>query len=202
MFRKAEFEVFFATETGKAPACDSKMLSGWTGTILGASKAAKTAYQSLIQDPAFKQPLSWTAPGFTLSEYSLVFLPGGHEKGMRQIMDSVEAHQMLASYFHSAKKPSPRVVAAICHGPQVLAAACLENGTGKSVLHDCITTGLPHTMEQGIYHATRVLLGDYYKTYGKGSDSVQSAVTKRLREPSQFKSSLSISPYVFAHFDL
>ena len=51
---------------------------------------------------------------------------------------------------------------------------------GKSVLHDATTTALPGIMEQGIFWATRAFLGDYYKTYGAGSDSVQTSVMALL----------------------
>ncbi|ETN46959.1 uncharacterized protein HMPREF1541_01149 [Cyphellophora europaea CBS 101466] len=194
VFRDAGLTVSFATEAGKAPACDSKMLTGWTGTLLGANQAAKAAYEILSKDTAFRQPLSWTAPGFSLVDFDLVFLPGGHERSVRQLLDSAEAQKVLVEYFETAKKPSSKVVAAICHGTQVLANA--TRADGKSVLHECDTTGLPGAMEQTVFHATRLVLGDYYKTYGAGSDSVQTAVTKKLREPSQFKSSLGSAPFI------
>ena len=110
---------------------------------------------------SFKQPHSWTEPSFTLEPYDLVFLPGGHEKGVRQIIDSLRVHELLASYFPKTEKPSAKSLAAICHGVQVLAAASKADGT--SVMHDCRTTALPHFMEQSIFHATRIFLGDYYK---------------------------------------
>lgn len=170
------------------------MLEGWTGSLLGANKAAKTAYKTLTEDAEFARPQAWTTPGFSLADYDIVFIPGGHDKGVRQLLDSSEAHAALATYFEATKKPSSKIVAAICHGPQALANA--TRADGKSVLHDCTTTGLPSMMEQSIFHATRLVLGDYYKTYGAGTDSVQTAITKKLGDPSQYKSSMGTAPYV------
>jgi len=188
VFKESGFEVAFATEQGKMAVCDDKMLSGWTGALLGANKQAKRAYQSMsTTDDSYKQPLSFKDPSFSLANFDLVFLPGGHEKGVRQIIDSPAVHQHLASYFPKTQKPSQKSLAAICHGVQVLATASLPDG--KSVMHDAKTTALPAIMEQGIYHATKLFLGDYYKTYGAGTDSVEEIVKKRLDDRSQFAGS-------------
>lgn len=192
-FDDAKFDISFATENGKQAVCDEKMLSGMTGALLGANKAAKDAYKSLVESSsAFQMPLAWTAEGFTLDQFDLVFLPGGHEKGVRQIIGSSVVHKLLVSYFPNTKKPSHKVLAAICHGVQVLAEASFEDG--KSVIQDARTTALPAAFEQGIYQATRLFLGDYYKTYGHGSPSVQDIVTKKLDSSSQFCSSLLPTP--------
>ena len=118
--------------------------------------------------------LSWTSPTFTLVPYDLVFLPGGHEKGVTQVINSPAIHKQLAEYFPQTRKPSRKNVAAICHGVMVLSESNTEDG--KSVLHDVTTTALPGFMEQSIFWATRMFLGDYYKTYGAGSDSVETSV--------------------------
>lgn len=193
VFQNAGYEITFATEDGKSPACDDKMLSGWTGSLLGANKAAKTAYRLLSSTSAsFQKPLSWKDASFSLDSFDLVFLPGGHEKGVRQIIDSARVQDLLAAYFPQTRKPSKKTVAAICHGVQVLAMA--STSEGKSVMHDVKTTTLPAMMEQGIFHATKVFLGDYYKTYGAGTASVEAIVKTKLNDQAQFASSLSPSP--------
>ena len=128
----------------------------------------------MIKDPSVQNPLAWTSPTFSLVSYDLIFLPGGHEKGVRQIIDSAVVQQLLAEYFPQTKKPSRKSVAAICHGVQVLATASLPDG--KSVLHDVTTTSLPGLMEGSIFWATRLFLGDYYKTYGAGTENVETIV--------------------------
>jgi putative intracellular protease/amidase len=124
--------------------------------------------------PEFMNPLSWSAPGFSLDPYNLVFLPGGHEKGVRQLIDSPIIHNLLAIYFPQTVKPSKKAVAAVCHGVMVLSET--RGADGKSIIHDCTTTALPARFEQVAYWGTRAFLGDYYKTYGAGSDDVEASV--------------------------
>ena len=120
------------------------------------------------------QAVPWSDEGFTLEPYDLVFLPGGHEKGVVQVINSPITHRLMVDYFPKTRKPSRKNVAAICHGVMVLSESSLPNG--KSVIHDATTTALPGLMEQSIFWITRAFLGDYYKTYGAGSDSVQTSV--------------------------
>ena len=129
--------------------------------------------------PEFTTPLSWSSPTFSLSSYNLIFLPGGHEKGVRQLIDSPVMAQHLASYLPQTVKPSTKNVAAVCHGVLALAVARLPDGEhkGKSILHECDTTALPDTFEAVAFWGTRLFLGDYYKTYGVRSDSVETAVS-------------------------
>ena len=128
----------------------------------------------MAKSPAFQAPRSWTDPSFSLDTYDLVFLPGGHEKGVRQLIDSPVVQQQLAVYFPKTRKPSTKTIAAVCHGVLALSEAKLPDG--KSVMHDTTTTALPSAMEEFAFWGTRLFLGDYYKTYGKGSESVETAV--------------------------
>jgi putative intracellular protease/amidase len=128
----------------------------------------------MVTSEAWKHPLSWSTPGFTLDDFDLVFLPGGHEKSIRQILDCAEVHRLVVDYFPKTKKPSNKYIGAICHGVMVLSNAKREDG--KSPLHGCVTTSLPSGFESSVYWGTRAFLGDYYKTYGTGSDDVEVAV--------------------------
>jgi putative intracellular protease/amidase len=129
-------------------------------------------------DPAVQSPLSWSSPTFSLESYDLLFFPGGHEKRVRQLLDSPILHSLLASYFPKTRKPSNKAVAAVCHGVLAVAEATLPNG--KSVLHDATTTALPDAFEGAAFWATRLFLGDYYKTYGAGSDGVETCVSSKF----------------------
>ena len=163
----------------------------------------------------WKNPQAWSAPGFTLDEYTLVFLPGGHDKAVRQIMDSETVHRLLAAYFPKTQRPDGvKAVGAICHGVLVVSKA--KGADGQSVLHDCTTTTLPARFEQAAYWGTRLFLGDYYKTYGAGTEDLEDSVSftsfltirllyvanrviyqvkKCLKDPSkQFKGSLGLMP--------
>lgn len=131
-------------------------------------------YNAMKDDMKNMKALSWTAEGFSLDPYDLVFLPGGHEKGVVQVINSPVTHRLIADYFPKTRKPSKKNVAAMCHGVMVLSESSLPDG--KSVIHDATTTALPGFMEQSIFWGTRAFLGDYYKTYGAGTDSVQTSV--------------------------
>lgn len=133
----------------------------------------------MTASPEHLHPISWTDAAFSLEAYNLIFLPGGHDKGVRQVIDSPIIAKHLGSYFPSTAKPSSRNVAAVCHGVMVLAAAKLLDGEnkGKSVIHECDTTALPARFEQMAYYGTKLFLGDYYKTYGAGSEDVEDSVS-------------------------
>jgi ThiJ/PfpI family-like len=135
----------------------------------------------MIEDPAAQKPLSWSDPGFSATHYDMLYFPGGHDKSIRQAIDSASLQKHVASYFPQTRKPSRKVVAAVCHGVQTLSTATLpsssdDNGGGKSVLHDATTTALPGFMESSIFWITRPFLGDYYKTYGNCSENVETIV--------------------------
>lgn len=200
IFTEAGLDVVFATEKGTTPACDQKMLSGITGSLLGAPARAKEQYRHMAETPAFKTPLSWTAPEFDLGKFDLVFLPGGHDKAMRQYIESQSLHLQLSRYVQEMRSGNnSKNLVAICHGVQVLTTASDEAGD-KSIIHDFETTALPAFMEQSIYWLTCPFLGSYYKTYGPGTNSVEGFVKARLDNPAtQWKTSWSGS--AFTHRD-
>lgn len=151
----------------------------------------------MIASPEHVKPLSWSDPDFNLTCFDLVYIPGGHDRAIQQIFDSSAVHKHLVKYFPLTRKqqPSssaqskPKAVAAICHGPLVLANT-INPDTGKSVLYECKTTALPAGFEKFAYWGTRLFLGDYYKTYGAGSEDVEVTVKKALRDDGLFKRSL------------
>ena len=146
--------------------------------LQGATKEACDLHAKMKEETTATTVRSWTDKGFSLLPYDLVFLPGGHEKGVIQVINSPTVHRLIAEYFPKTKKPSTKSCAAICHGVMVLSESSLPNG--KSVLHDANTTALPGAMEQGIFWGTRAFLGDYYKTYGASSESVQASVRQEI----------------------
>ncbi|KAI1188588.1 class I glutamine amidotransferase-like protein [Nemania serpens] len=193
-FKAAGYKVSIATENGKVPECDKKMVEGLTQKLLGAKTQVVATYRQMQQSEEMRHPLSWSAPDFSLDPYDLVFLPGGHEKSVRQVIDSPILHRLMLDYFPKTKKPSRKAVAAVCHGVMVLSES--KDANGRSVIHDCVTTTLPTMFERTAYWGTRAFLGDYYKTYGHGSENVQESVIKALASPSQFKSSVGPGPFV------
>lgn len=209
--KAAGFEINFITENGASPRCDAKMLEGFTQKLLGAKKSVIAQYDVMITTEEWKSPLSWSTPGFSLNDYDLVFLPGGHEKSVRQVIDSDTVHKLMAEFFPQTKKPGKKAVGAVCHGVMVLSETKGEDG--KSILYGCKTTALPTRFEQLAFWGTRAFLGDYYKTYGACSENVEESVsrncpnescnadvanllqvTKVLAKPEDFKNSLSTGP--------
>lgn len=162
----------------------------------GAKKSVVAQYNIMLASPEHASPLSWSDPGFTLASFDLVYLPGGHDRGVQQVIESSTVHKHLAEFFPLTRKSSTgpqKAVAAICHGPLVLANT-IDPATGRSVLHGCKTTALPAGFEKVAYWGTRLWLGDYYKTYGEGSEDVEVSIRKVLRDGGLFKSSLSPLP--------
>jgi hypothetical protein len=130
----------------------------------------------MIESEEWKHPLSWSSSDFSLDSYSLVFLPGGHDKAVRQIMDSERVHGLLANYFpKTLRSDNAKALAAVCHG--VLPLSKAKRPDGKSVLFECTTTTLPARFEQVAYWGTRAFLGDYYKTYGAGTEDLEESVS-------------------------
>ncbi|KAI0969017.1 class I glutamine amidotransferase-like protein [Xylaria arbuscula] len=193
-FKAAGYEISFATENGKVPQCDKKMAEGITQKLLGATKQVVATYKKMQQSEELLHPLSWSAPDFSLDPFDLVVLPGGHDKAVRQVIESPIVHRLMLDFFPQTKKPGRKVVGAVCHGVMVLSES--RDANGRSVIHDCITTALPTRFEQTAYWGTRAILGDYYKTFGHGSENVQESVTKALASPAQFKSTLNPGPFV------
>lgn len=131
----------------------------------GAEQQACDLYQAMKTDSAIKSPLVWTDPSFSLDDYDLVFLPGRHQKAVKQAIDSPALRKQLAKYFPKTQKPSRKTVAAICHWVLTLAEA--SSPDGESVLHGATTTALPGFIESSAFWGTRLFLGDYYRRMGR-----------------------------------
>ena len=153
----------------------------------------------------FQRPISWSDQAFSMDHYDVVYLPGGHDKGVRQIIDSETIHHHLQAYFPKTKRDASdrKILGALCHGVQVLAFTPASDSSNttfplsstgqidtsksfKSVIHSCRTSALPGQLETGIYHSTRLALGDYYKTYGAGTPNVETYVKYGLDDEIQF----------------
>ncbi len=154
----AGHEVVFATESGGvAPAADPRLLDGVIFGRLGAADQPKAFYGRLLEDGAFREPVSWE--GLDPTAFDALLLPGGHAPGMRQYLGSAVLRAKVAAFWQLE-----RPVGAICHGVLVLART-LDPATGRSVIADRRTTCLTKPMERGAYLATAWKLGRYYRTY-------------------------------------
>lgn len=202
--RAAGHAVCFATPDGAPSQADPLMLSGegldaWglipglrklpvLGLALRANAAARDAHAALIDDPAFRAPMTYAA--VDPAAFDALLLPGGHAKGMRPYLEDALMQAHVAAFFDEDKP-----VAAICHGV-VLAARSISRRSGRSVLHGRKTTALTWPLERSAWNLTRFWGrfwdGGYYRTYAEqpgepaGYRSVQQEVTRALATPADF----------------
>ena len=181
IFTEHNFEVVFATPEGKVSTGDHVMLTGKSlgvvKPLLMARKDALEAYDEMIKSEAFNHPIAYAA--IREEEYDGLFLPGGHDKGVREYLESEILQKVAVDFFKRHKK-----VGAVCHGV-VLLARSIDPQTGKSVLYDYETTALLKSQEMAGYYLTKLWLGDYYLTYP--GLAVEDEVKAALRKKEQFK---------------
>lgn len=155
------FEMVFITPEGSRASADRLMLSGerlgiWK-SVLQARKDAILAYSEMEKSSSFLNPLKYSE--VDENDFDAILLPGGHDKGAKEYLESETLQQLIVAFF-KVQKP----VAAICHGV-VLAARSIDAGTGKSVIRNYKTTSLLKSQELLAYNLTRLWLQDYYLTY-------------------------------------
>jgi putative intracellular protease/amidase len=138
LLSRSGFEIVFATPTGAKAVPDIRMLQG-TGlgiwkSILQARRNAVDACDEMQSSQLFSEPLKY----YDIKEehFDALLLPGGHDKGVREHLESKVLQACVIDFFVS-KKP----VAAICHGV-VLAAGSIDPASNRSVIHDYKTTSL------------------------------------------------------------
>jgi putative intracellular protease/amidase len=172
----AGFEIAFTTPTGGKASPDNKMLTGenlgvWR-PVLQARKDAVDACREMQSSEPFCKPIKYD--DIAGASFDGLLLPGGHDKGVKQYLESAVLQRQVVSFF-TANKP----VAAICHGV-VLAARSIDPATSKSVIHEYKTTCLLNSQELLAYNLTRLWLGDYYLTYPEITveDEVNSVLSK------------------------
>jgi protease I len=155
------FEIIFATPEGEKATTDNKMLKGenlgiWK-LLLKAKQDAVNAYYEMEKSKSFCNPLKYA--DIKEGNFDAILLPGGHDKGVKEYLESKILQQLVANFF-IAQKP----VGAICHGV-VLAARSIDPNTKKSVIHNYKTTSLLKSQELLAFNLTKLWLKDYYLTY-------------------------------------
>ena len=178
-------EIVFLSPQGKKAKADTLMLKGnklgiWK-SVLQARQDAVNAYYEMEKSKSFCNPLNYLDA--RENNFDAIYLPGGHDKGVKEYLESEVLQQLVVDFF-VARKP----VGAICHGV-VLAARSINPETGKSVIYNYKTTSLLKSQELLAYNLTRLWLKDYYLTYPglTVEDEVKSALSdknKFLKGPS------------------
>jgi putative intracellular protease/amidase len=204
VLKRLGHSLVFATPDGRPGQADEMMLTGegldlWgflpglrrltvIGRLMRANADARRAYAAMLQDPAFKAPLSWRQAG--LEGFDGLLLPGGHRaRGMRDYLESDVLQKLVAQFFEAGLP-----VAAICHGV-LLAARSRASTSNRSVLFGRRTTALTWALERKGWTVGRIFRfwdPTYYRTYADGAAnpagfmSVQQEVTRALARPEDF----------------
>lgn len=153
--------VIFATPNGKKASADVIMLKGenlgfWK-FLLQARQDAVSAYADLEKNESFCNPLKYA--DVQELDFDAIFLPGGHDKGVKEYLESNVLQNLIVDFFKAAKP-----VGAICHGV-VLVSRSINPETKKSVLYKYKTTSLLKSQEITAYKLTKSRLKEYYLTY-------------------------------------
>lgn len=180
LLKEQGYEVVFSTPTGGKAKADEVMITGkglgpFKG-ILRARKDARMAYAEMEEDQAFCAPTKYA--DLKESDFDAIFLPGGHDKGVKEYLESKLLQDLIVQFFKSEKP-----VAGICHGI-ILIARSIDQETGKSVIANYKTTSLLKTQELAAFNMTRIWKGDYYLTYPE--TTVQEEVTSLLENEANF----------------
>lgn len=161
MLDKQNIEITFITPDGKAAVADEIMLTGkrlgLLKHILQARHDAVMAYRQLERSVSFTNPLKYT--DVSADEFDGLLLPGGHDKGVKEYLESAILQKLVVDFFHQNKP-----VAAVCHGV-LIPARSINPDTKHSVIFDYKCTGLLKRQELSAYQLTRFWLDDYYLTY-------------------------------------
>jgi len=175
-------EVIIATPNSNVAIPDQLMLTGKQLGLLKnslmADKNGRSACHYMQNSKSFNQPISYDQ--INVENFDAIILPGGHDKGMREYLESKLLQQKVLE-FHQQKK----LIAAICHGVVVLART--KDTDGKSILFKRKVTALLKKQELIAYNLTKWYLGDYYLTY---PTTVEEEIISQLENKKQFISGL------------
>lgn len=177
--KQAGLEVRFATPAGQPAYADARLVSlgfGPADPLFMTRKDDLKLYQQMIESPNFQKPLAYA--DVIAENFAGLMVPGGHAQGMRTMLESKRAQDIVLHFFQSAK-----AVAAVCHGVLLLART-INPQTGRSVLYGRKTTALTAlNMEIPAWLATAPWLGRYYRTYPQ---TVEAEVKAALASPGDF----------------
>ncbi len=177
---EAGLEIVFATPNGLKATTDKIMLTGAKLGILKSALAARKdaveAYVEVENTHAFSNPISYA--DIKSNKFDAIYLPGGHDKPVKEYLESNILHARIADFFVKAKP-----VGAVCHGV-VLVARSKDEATGNSVIYKYKTTSLLNKQEKLGHALTRLWMGDYYLTYPE--ITVEDEVTSVLEHKDNF----------------
>ena len=169
----------FATPKGEIAYADKRMTEtgfGILSFLLMTQKEDLKTYQSMIKSKEFNNPISYD--DVDVETIRGLFVPGGHAKGMRSMLGSQVAQDIVVKSFNSNLP-----VGSVCHGTLLLARS-IDPKTTRSILFGRKVTGLLKNMELSAWFMTWLWLRNYYRTY---DISVETEVKQFLESDDDFK---------------
>jgi len=180
LLNEQQVEVTFITPDGNVAVADKIMLTGsqlgLLKPMLKARQDAVNAYHQMEKSAAFNKPLKYI--DVKAEDFDGLLLPGGHDKGVKEYLESVVLQKLVVDFFHENKP-----VGAVCHGV-LIPARSIDPQTQKSVIYDYKCTGLLKRQELTAYHLTKLWLADYYLTYPE--TTTEDELIKSLGSKTQF----------------
>ena len=177
---KNGIKITFSTPNGFSARGDEIMLTGKKlgifKNLLKARNDGVVAYKLMSESNEFNHPIPYNE--IEVSKYDGIFLPGGHDKGVIEYLESEILQNIIPLFFQKDKK-----IGAVCHGV-VLLARSKDKNTNKSVIYDYKTTALLKRQELLAYNLTRLWLKDYYLTYP--GMTVEDEVKSALKNQNNF----------------
>lgn len=175
-----DYNIVFATPTGQVAKADARILTGkglgLLRSVIAARKDAVEAYVEMEKSVDFQNPISYA--DINPADYYGVILPGGHDKRVKEYLESDVLQSVIVAFFNANKH-----VGAIGHGV-VLVARSIDPNTRASVIHEYATTAFLEKQEMYAYNLTRLWLGDYFLTYP--GMTVEKEVTHALIQSKYF----------------
>ncbi len=134
------WHVVISTEHGAIPQADVSKLKGPLPGILSAGAKARTAYGEIIQDAAYRQPITYA--DIDVDKYDAILLPGGDGLRMRQYLESATLRDKVLEFWRQGK-----LIGALCHGV-LIPARTIDPQTGHSILYGHKVTAPPRGLDR------------------------------------------------------
>ena len=171
--------VQFVTPTGEVALADPRMTDmgfGILSPLLMSKNTDLECYNKMTESEQFRKPIAYE--NLVINEISGLFVPGGHAKGMRSLLGSNVAQDIIVKAFN---RDLP--IGCVCHGTLLLARS-IDPKTNRSVLYGRQVTGLLKNMELSAWLLTWIWLRNYYRTYDV---SVETEVKRFLKSNDDFQ---------------
>lgn len=170
-------KITFSTPNGEASHADERLVSkgfSFLSPLFMTRKVDLKKYSLMISSMKYSQIIAYSE--VEPKKYDALFIPGGHAKGVKSLLESKDASQ-ICNHFMTSNKP----VGAICHGVLLLARS--KSQDGHSLLQGRTTTALTNLLEIPAWLLTFPWLGKYYRTY---KTTVENEVTSAVSKDGKF----------------